>query len=94
MRSPRISSVAVKLAGATVALIAMVTAGIFLQLSRYQRENLLHAKEVSATAVMRLFADSCAAAVVFNDPSDLRDTLATLGRNEEVEYAAVCPGAV
>ena len=72
-----------------MAVIALVTAGIYLELSRYQRESLLHAKEVSASAVMRLFADSCAAAVVFNDPSDLRDTLATLGRNEEVEYAAV-----
>jgi two-component system chemotaxis sensor kinase CheA len=89
VRGPRISSVAAKLAGATLALIALVTAGIYLQLSHYQRENLLHAKTLSASAVTRLFADSCAPAVVYDDPNDLRDTLATLGRNDDVEYAAV-----
>ena len=89
VRAPRLSSVGAKLAGATVALIAMSTAGINLRLSEYQRESLLHAKELSATAVTQLFADSCAAAVVFQDPTDLRETLRTLGRNEEIEYAAV-----
>jgi two-component system chemotaxis sensor kinase CheA len=89
MKGLSITSVAAKMAGATIALIVMVTAGIYWQLSRYQRESLLHAKEVNASAVMRLFADSCAAAVVFEDPVDLRDTLATLGRNEEIEYATV-----
>jgi signal transduction histidine kinase len=84
-----LSSVATKLAGATLALISMVTAGIFLQLSHYQRESLLHAKAVSASAVTRLFADSCAPAVVYNDPNDLRDTLATLGRTDDIDYAAV-----
>ena len=85
----RLSSVAAKLAGATVALIAMATAGIYLRLSGYQRESLLRAKEQSATAVSRLFADSCASAVVFDDRAELRETLATLGRNQEIEYAAV-----
>ena len=89
MRRPRLTSIATKMAGATIALILLVTAAIYLQLSRYQRESLLHAKEVSASAIMRLFADSCAAAVVFDDPVDLRDTLATLGRNQEIDYAAV-----
>ena len=89
MKRPRLASVAVKMAGATLALIALVTTGIYLQLSRYQRESLLHAKALSASAVTRLFADSCAPAVVYNDPGDLRDTLATLGRNEDIDYAAV-----
>jgi two-component system chemotaxis sensor kinase CheA len=89
VRAPRLSSVAAKLAGATIALIAMATAGIYLRLREYQRESLLHAKELSATAVTRLFADSCAAAVVFDDPGDLRHTLETLGRNEEIEYVTV-----
>jgi HPt (histidine-containing phosphotransfer) domain-containing protein/HAMP domain-containing protein len=89
VRAHRLSSVASKMAGATLALIVVVTAGISFQLSRYQRENLLRAKEASASAVIRLFADSCAAAVVFNDPADLRETLATLGRNEDIDYAAV-----
>jgi len=78
-----------QLAGATVALMAMATAGIYLRLSAYQRENLLRAKELSASAVIRLFADSCAAAVVFDDPGELQNTLTILGRNEDIEYASV-----
>ena len=77
------------MAGATLALIVVVTACVSFRLSRYQRESLLRAKEASAAAVTRLFAESCAAAVVFNDPSDLRDTLATLGHNEDIDYVAV-----
>ncbi len=89
VKLPRFSSLAVKLAGATLALVAMVTAAVSVQLGRSQREGLLRAKEQSASAVTRLFADSCAPSVVFDDPADLRETLATLGRNEDVEYVAV-----
>jgi len=62
MRLPGISSVAFKLAGATLALVALVTAGVSVQLERSQHEGLLRAKELSAGAVTRLFADSCAPA--------------------------------
>ena len=86
---PRLRSVGAKLASATVALVAMVTAGIYLQLSRHQRENLLRAKEASALAVVRLFADSSAAAVQFDDPAELQASLVTLGRNDDIEYGAV-----
>ena len=64
-------------------------AGVSIQLERSQREGLLRAKELSASAVTRLFADSCAPSVVFDDPADLHETLVTLGRNEDVEYVAV-----
>jgi signal transduction histidine kinase len=86
---PRLWSVGGKLAGATIALFVLVTLGIYLKLSRYQRDNLLQAKEVGASALTRLFADSCAAPVVFDDAAALRESLATLGHNQEVEYAAV-----
>ena len=89
VRLPRASSVAFKLAGATLALVALVTTGVSIQLERSQREGLLRAKELSAGAVTRLFADSCAPAVIFNDPVDLHETLVTLGRNEDIEYVAV-----
>jgi len=89
VRLPRISSVAFKLAGTTLALVALVTTGVSIRLERSQREGLLRAKELSASAVTRLFADSCAPAVIFNDPVDLHETLVTLGRNEDVEYVAV-----
>jgi two-component system chemotaxis sensor kinase CheA len=85
----RLSSLGAKLAGATVVLIAIVTAAIYFSLSRQERETLLGAKEASASAVTRLFADSCAPAVVFEDQLDLRQNLTTLARNQDVEYAAI-----
>src|SRR6476646_4945729 len=88
-RASRLTSVGTKLAGATIVLILAVTAGVYLALSRSQRENLLQSKETSAAAVTRLFVDSCAAGVVFGDDTAINDELATLGRNDDVEYAAV-----
>jgi len=81
--------VGTKLAGSTIVLIVAVTAGVYLTLSRSQRENLLQSKEMSASAVTRLFVDSCAAGVVFGDETAVTDELTTLGRNDDVEYAAV-----
>jgi hypothetical protein len=88
-RASRLTSVGTKLAGATIVLIVAVTAGVYLKLSRSQRENLLQSKETSAAAVTRLFVDSCAAGVVFGDEAAVGDELTTLGRNDDVEYAAV-----
>jgi signal transduction histidine kinase/HAMP domain-containing protein len=82
-------SVGSKLSAATIALALIVTAGIYVKLSQYQRENLLSAKELAASAVTRLFADSCAAPVVFNDDPAINEALATLGRNEEIQGATV-----
>ncbi|HMI88000.1 MAG TPA: ATP-binding protein [Polyangiaceae bacterium] len=82
-------SVGSKLSAATIALALVVTAGIYVKLSRYQRENLLSSKELAASAVTRLFADSCAAPVVFNDDPAINEALATLGRNEEIQAATV-----
>jgi two-component system chemotaxis sensor kinase CheA len=44
---------------------------------------------MSASAVTRLFADSCAAFVVFGDENGIKEELATLGRSDDVPYAAV-----
>jgi two-component system chemotaxis sensor kinase CheA len=88
-RASRLTSVGTKLAGSTIVLIVAVTAGVYLTLSRSQRENLLQSKETSASAVTRLFVDSCAAGVVFGDEAAIADELTTLGRNDDVDYAAV-----
>jgi len=88
-RASRLTSVGTKLAGATIVLILAVTAGVYLALSRSQRENLLQSKETSASAVTRLFVDSCAAGVVFGDEAAIDEELTTLGRNDDIEYAAV-----
>jgi two-component system chemotaxis sensor kinase CheA len=88
-RASGLTSVGTKLAGSTIILIVAVTAGVYIKLSRSQRENLLQSKETAASAVTRLFVDSCAAGVVFGDEAAISDELATLGRNDDVEYAAV-----
>lgn len=82
-------SVGTKMAAGTIVLIVAITAGVYQTLSRTQRENLLRAKEMSAAAVTQLFVDSCAAGVVFGDDQAVNDGLTTLGRNEDVEFAAV-----
>ena len=82
-------SIGRKQAGATFALILLGTTGSYLASSKQQRDGLLGAKELGAMAVTRLFADSCAAAVVFEDDAAVKVALATLGRNDDVEYAAV-----
>lgn len=78
-----------KLAGATIALITAVTAIVCMGLTAYQRESLLHAKELAAVALTRLFADSSAAPIVFSDTRALNDALNTLARNEDVASVAV-----
>jgi signal transduction histidine kinase len=85
----RFTSIATKLAVGATALIILVTTVVYVKLTRYQRENLLHSKETAASAMSRLFADWCVAGVVFDDEGTIKEALATLGRNAEVEYAAV-----
>ena len=87
----RFVSVGTKLAGASMALVLLVTAAVYVALSRHEREGLIHAKEVSAQAVTRLFAATAASAVVFNDESAVSDVLDVLVRGEDVSYAAVWP---
>jgi signal transduction histidine kinase/HAMP domain-containing protein len=88
-RRARVVSVGTKLAGATVLLMLVVTAIVYDGLSSYQRENLLGAKAMAAIAVSRLFADSCAAPIVFGDTGAIRDALANLGRGDDIPYASV-----
>jgi len=85
----RMVSVGTKFSAATIALILLFTAGVYVVLSRHQRESLLHAKELAAGAVTQLFTESCAAPVEFEDDAALTKTLNGLGRNTEVEYAGV-----
>jgi two-component system, chemotaxis family, sensor kinase CheA len=87
--SGRFTSIATKLAVGATALIVLVTTIVYVNLTRYQRQTLLQSKEITASAVSRLFADWCVAGVVFDDEGTIKEALATLGRNGEIEYAAV-----
>lgn len=87
--SRRAVSVGAKLASATIALMIVVTAVVYSQLSSYQREHLLQARQMAALAVTRLFAASCAAPIVFGDNTAIKDALNHLGKGDDVPYAAV-----
>jgi two-component system chemotaxis sensor kinase CheA len=74
----------VKLPLATVLVVAAVTALTYVALTRFERENLLRAKESAAQMMVELFAEAVSAPVVFEDPIAITDTLAYLAHNEEV----------
>src|SRR5688572_32049223 len=89
-RAPRrIVPIGTKLAAATALLMIGVSAVIYVNLTAHERENLLRAKELAASAVTRLFADSAAAAVIFEDEENLVAELHTLAHDPELEYAGV-----
>lgn len=90
----RFLSVGVKLPLATVLVVAAVTALTYVALTRFERENLLRAKENAAEMMVGLFAEAVSAPVVFEDPMGITDTLAYLGHNEEVLSAYVWRGDV
>jgi two-component system chemotaxis sensor kinase CheA len=85
----RVSSVGGKLASATIVLMMVATVIVYSRLSSYQREHLLQAKQMAAQAVTRLFAASCAAAIVFGDNQAIKDALYRLGKGDDIPYAAV-----
>jgi len=82
-------SVGGKLASATILLMLVVTLVVYSKLSAYQREHLLSAKQTAALAVTRLFADSCAAPIVFGDNAAISEALQRLGKSDDILYAAV-----
>lgn len=82
-------SLGTKLAGAVLGLLVLVTIVVYWQASRHEQQGLIRAKEAAATAVVRLFADSCEAPVVFDDAAAISDALDTLGHDQEIQYAAV-----
>ena len=89
VKSLLMESVGNKLAGATFLVVATIAAASTLKVTHDQRESLLRAKEAAGSAVTRLFADSCAAPVIFEDGAAIHAALDTLGGNQDVEYAAV-----
>lgn len=82
----------VKLTLATVLVVAAVTALTYVALTRFERDNLLRAKETAAHMIVELFADAVSAPVVFEDATGITDTLAYLGHNQDVTSAYVWRG--
>jgi signal transduction histidine kinase/HAMP domain-containing protein len=82
-------SVGTKLAAMIVLVVVLLAFVAYAAFSRYERNNLLSAKERTATMVSGLFNASVAAALDFGTEDDVREQLTRLGSNDEVVYASV-----
>ncbi len=71
-----------------VAVVTVVSAAVFFEVSSRERESLVRSKEQAATAVADLFAATVAAPLDFGDPDAVRAELKNLEANRDVVYAA------
>ncbi len=85
----RFVSVGTKLALATSLVVLLVTAVLYAQLTRHEKERIVSAKERAAQMVVDLFAESVAAPLEFDDPQAVSEELRHLGANREVLGASV-----
>jgi signal transduction histidine kinase len=90
---PGVLSLGGKLASATIVLMVIVAAAGYWKLSAYEQENLLQGKQTAALAVTHLFADSCAAPIVFGDTEAINEDLHRLVKSGDISYAAVWSSA-
>lgn len=89
MSRPRFLSVGVKLAFATVSVLALVTTLVVLELTGRERESILGAKTASATAIADLMVDSLIAPLDFHDADAVGSELSSLRSNRDLLYASV-----
>jgi two-component system chemotaxis sensor kinase CheA len=87
-RRSRSVSLGTKLAGATLAVLALLTFAVYVKLIDYQRSNVLAAKQTAAQMVARLFAASVSAPLTFGDDKGVGESVATLATNPDVGYSA------
>lgn len=85
----RFLSVGIKLAVATVLVLAGASFVLFMELTQRERRHLIEAKAVAGSMVADLFAASCAAPVVFADTDAVAAELDKLRSNKSIVYAAV-----
>jgi two-component system, chemotaxis family, sensor kinase CheA len=84
----RFVSLRTQLAAGMVAVVTIVSAAVFFEVSSRERESLVRSKEQAATAVADLFAATVAAPLDFGDPDAVRAELKNLEANRDVVYAA------
>ncbi len=89
MSRPRFLSVGVKLAFATITVLALVTTLVVVELTGRERESILGAKTASATAIADLMVDSMIAPLDFHDADAVGTELQSLRANHDLLYAAV-----
>src|SRR4051794_33734909 len=86
---PRFISVGVKLAFATVTVLALVTALIVYELTARERESVLTSKTVAAGMVADLLAASLVPSLDFRDKEEVEVELQSLRSNRDLLFAAV-----
>ena len=77
-------SVGTKLAVAINLVLLVVTAAVYVGLTRHEREKLLAAKELAARMTGGLFVRSATTPVIFDDQTGIRDAVALLAEDPEV----------
>lgn len=82
-------SIGTKLTAATLVVLVLVSALLYRELTRRERQSLLSSKETAATMVADLFAASLAAPLDFADEDAIGAELGHLEKNREVICAAV-----
>lgn len=84
----RFFPISLKLAGTTVAVVAVVAACIYFALVRYERANLARSKEAAASMVVRLYVATAVAPLTFGDEKGVQDVVALLSANDDIVYAS------
>ncbi len=84
----RFVSISVKLAGATVLVVALVATSVYFALSSYERSNLLASKEAAASMVVRLYVAMAVAPLTFGDDKGVEDAVGLLAVNPDVVHAS------
>ena len=85
-------SIGTKLAVATVAVLLVVSALLYTELTRRERQGLLAAKQTAASMVADLFAASLSAPLDFADADAINAELENLKTNPEITCAAIWEG--
>jgi two-component system chemotaxis sensor kinase CheA len=81
-------SIGLKLAGATVSIIAVLAVGVYVALSGYERRNMIASTEAAATMVARLYVGTAVAPLTFGDRKGVQDAVALLAANDDIVHAA------
>lgn len=87
--APVVLSIGTRLALALVALIALLSIGVYVALSEHERAALLDAKQRAATMMLDLLVETLAAPVVFGDDAGVQEALDFLRHNPDVVEAKV-----
>jgi two-component system chemotaxis sensor kinase CheA len=84
----RFISVGWKLAGSTVAVVAVLAVSAHAVVSRHERETLMRSKQAAADMLIRLVAAGLSAPLSFSDQRGVAEQVGLLAANEEVVYGA------